>query len=251
MWVWRIMPNSESGCDHAVDRELRIEDLVPAVLAVGLGEHHQFDVSRIARELRERLHQVVHLVVGQRQTMGLVRQRQRRLATMQQIDLLERQVPPVRRTACAASARLNSTLSVMRSCSMRRQRLQLVGRRARPCPARRDFNPIRYSTMRSMRCTSSAQLCAMSVALEAQGDTVPRRGVTTTSGPSVSSGIGLAVTEQGRKLLLQLVRRRLIGPDQVDKTGVDAHHPVVDRAAVAPAVVGHGMGRARSRLRRR
>ena len=35
-----------------------------------------------------------------------------------------------------------------------------------------------YSVMRSMRLTAKPQLWAMSVALEAQGETVPRRGET-------------------------------------------------------------------------
>jgi hypothetical protein len=34
----------------------------------------------------------------------------------------------------------------------------------------------RYSVMRSTRCTGMPQLWAMSVALLAQGETVPRRG---------------------------------------------------------------------------
>ena len=37
--------------------------------------------------------------------------------------------------------------------------------------------------MRSMRLIAMPQLCAMSVALDAQGETVPKRGVTTISRP--------------------------------------------------------------------
>ena len=37
----------------------------------------------------------------------------------------------------------------------------------------------RYSVTRSMRCSGKPQLRAMSVALEAHGDTVPKRGLTT------------------------------------------------------------------------
>ena len=42
-----------AACAHAVDREVGVEDLVPAVLAVGLREHHQLDVARVAPERRE------------------------------------------------------------------------------------------------------------------------------------------------------------------------------------------------------
>ena len=41
-----------------------------------------------------------------------------------------------------------------------------------------DLSVRRYSVRRSMRLTASPQLCAMSVALEAHGDTVPKRGDT-------------------------------------------------------------------------
>jgi len=40
--------------------------------------------------------------------------------------------------------------------------------------------------MRSTRRSARPQLCAMSVAFDAQGDTVPKRGVTTSNSPSVA-----------------------------------------------------------------
>ena len=50
--VWRIIPNIELRLRHAVDREVGVEDLVAAVLAVGLREHHQLDVGRVAAAAR-------------------------------------------------------------------------------------------------------------------------------------------------------------------------------------------------------
>ena len=50
-----------------VDIPGRIENLVAAVLRVGLREHHQFHVGRITLKAGERLHQVVNLVFRQRQ----------------------------------------------------------------------------------------------------------------------------------------------------------------------------------------
>ncbi|ABM42454.1 conserved hypothetical protein [Acidovorax sp. JS42] len=70
---------------HAVDGELRVEDLVAAVLAVGLGEHHQLHVGGVARQAREGVDQVVDLVVGQGQAPGLVRSLQRRTPALQHV----------------------------------------------------------------------------------------------------------------------------------------------------------------------
>jgi hypothetical protein len=47
---------------HPVDHEVSLEDLVAAVLAVGLSEHHQLDVRRITSELLEGAHEVVDFV---------------------------------------------------------------------------------------------------------------------------------------------------------------------------------------------
>ena len=64
------------GADHAkerarllgaVDLPLRVEDLVAAVFAVGLREHHQLDVGRVALEHGEGFGQIVDFVFGQGQ----------------------------------------------------------------------------------------------------------------------------------------------------------------------------------------
>ena len=75
---------------HAVDGEARIEDLVPAMLAVGLGEHHQFDVGRVAREAGERVHQVVDLVVAEREAEFGVGCHHRVAAEAEHIDMRHR-----------------------------------------------------------------------------------------------------------------------------------------------------------------
>ncbi len=74
----------------AVDRERRVEDLVAAVFAVGLGEHHQFHVGGIALQLGERAHQVVDLVVRQGQAEVAVGRLQRRPAVAQHVHMLHR-----------------------------------------------------------------------------------------------------------------------------------------------------------------
>ena len=55
-----------------VDAPAGIEDLVPAVLGVGLGEHHQFHVRRIAAQFAIAGAQVLDLVVGQGQAQAPV-----------------------------------------------------------------------------------------------------------------------------------------------------------------------------------
>jgi len=49
----------------AVDHELGVEDLVPAVLAIRLGEHHELHVVRVTAELRIGFDEVVDFVFGQ------------------------------------------------------------------------------------------------------------------------------------------------------------------------------------------
>jgi hypothetical protein len=69
--------------------------------------------------------------------------------------------------------------------------------------------------MRSTRVTARPQLRAMSVALEAQGETVPRRGVTTRWSAFAQRGRGrLAVGQQ----LAQALQRGLGG------RGIEARH---------------------------
>ncbi len=55
-----------------VDAPAGIEDLVPAVLGIGLGEHHQFHVRRIAAQFAIAGAQVLDLVVGQGQAQAPV-----------------------------------------------------------------------------------------------------------------------------------------------------------------------------------
>ena len=71
----------------AVDHPRSVEDLVPAVFGVGLGEHHQFDVGRIAlRATHEDFDQVIDLVLGERQPQAHVGLDQRGAAAAEQVD---------------------------------------------------------------------------------------------------------------------------------------------------------------------
>ncbi len=56
----------------AINRELGVEDFVTAMLAVGLGKHHQLDIGRVAPQARKGLEEVLDFVIGQRQAPGRV-----------------------------------------------------------------------------------------------------------------------------------------------------------------------------------
>jgi hypothetical protein len=65
----RLADHAEQGLVLllAVDHPGGVEDLVAAVFGIGLREHHQFDVGRIAAGLGKDVEQVIDFVVRQRQ----------------------------------------------------------------------------------------------------------------------------------------------------------------------------------------
>src|SRR5690606_12560575 len=67
----------------AVDGPAGVEDLVAAVLGVGLREHHQFHIGRVTTQRAVVVQQVIDSVVGQRQTQCFVGSHQRLAATGQ------------------------------------------------------------------------------------------------------------------------------------------------------------------------
>ena len=75
---------------HTVDGELGVKDFVAAVLAVGLGKHHQFHVGRIAAKQGEGINQVVDLIGRQGQTELDIRLKQSILTTAQHIHMVHR-----------------------------------------------------------------------------------------------------------------------------------------------------------------
>src|SRR5690606_4650267 len=74
----------------AVDGPAGVEDLVAAVLGVGLREHHQFHVGRVTAQRAVVVQQVIDFVVGQRQTQCFVGSYQRITATGQNIHDTQR-----------------------------------------------------------------------------------------------------------------------------------------------------------------
>jgi hypothetical protein len=70
----------------AVDVPAGVEDLVPTMLGVGLREHHQLDIGRIALERREAASQIGDLVGREGETQLAVGLRQRRLGVRTERD---------------------------------------------------------------------------------------------------------------------------------------------------------------------
>ena len=70
----------------AVNHPVGIEDLVAAVFRVGLGKHHQLDVTRIASQALKAIREVVDLIGGQGQAEVFVCRQQRIAPTAEHID---------------------------------------------------------------------------------------------------------------------------------------------------------------------
>ena len=99
-----------AGLRRTVDRERGVENLVPTVFTIGLRKHHQLDIGRISLQLREGLHQVIDLVIGQRQTKLDVGLLQRCLATLQHIHLRQRRGPQFRKKRADTGTVIHHTL---------------------------------------------------------------------------------------------------------------------------------------------
>ena len=108
----RVADHAEHGLRlrHAVNRELRVEDFVTAMLTVGLCKHHQLDIGRVAPELREGLHQVVDLVSRQCQSKLGVGSFQRGFATVQDIHMGHRRRLQFSEQAARTGAVIHHTL---------------------------------------------------------------------------------------------------------------------------------------------
>ena len=103
-----VADHVEQGSRHrlAVDGPARVEDLVPAVLGVGLREHHQLDVVGVAAEAPERGGEVVDLVAVEGETEGPVSLLQRASASAEQVDFAQRLRPgPLEEATDVVSAR--------------------------------------------------------------------------------------------------------------------------------------------------
>ena len=56
------------GLFIAVDNPLCVEDFMATMLGIGLCEHHQLDIGRIARHALKILQQIIDFIAGERQS---------------------------------------------------------------------------------------------------------------------------------------------------------------------------------------
>ena len=162
-----------------------LKDLVPAVLGIGLGKHHQFNIGWRLPQGPVVLNQIADFILGQCKSHLLVGPQQNLLLVHPQDPDAQGALPGCWQTARSACLRLNVTDSVMRSCKRVATSLCSLSSRV-------SFRANWYRMPRSIRVTfSRRQLRAISVALEDQGDTVPCRGITRTwKSPSISGHAG-------------------------------------------------------------
>ena len=73
-----------------IDDPLRIEYFVAAMLAVGLREHHQLDISRIAVQAEESFLEIINFIIGQGQPERTVGLDQCAAPLLKQVDVVHR-----------------------------------------------------------------------------------------------------------------------------------------------------------------
>ena len=117
---------------RAVHDELRVEYLMPAMLGIRLREHHQLDVGGIPSQFAEGRHQVVDLIVRERQSPLGVGACQLVMAVGSQGDDAQRSrrcavEQAIRRDRCADPDRFGHPI-----VQQRPQAPQLLGRQIRP-----------------------------------------------------------------------------------------------------------------------
>ena len=74
----------------AINDEVRVKNFVAAMLRVRLREHHQFHIGRVALNFLVRIDQIIHFILGQRQTQFNIGLSQRRFTVFQQRNRLQR-----------------------------------------------------------------------------------------------------------------------------------------------------------------
>jgi hypothetical protein len=118
---------------RAVDHPGGVEDLVAAVFGIGLGEHHQFDVGRVAAGLGEDVEQVIDFVVGQRQAERAVGLDQRSFAAFEHVDRSKRlRREMAEQFAGASQSRAAPIRSCGRAAGRRRSSFRRRQRRVHP-----------------------------------------------------------------------------------------------------------------------
>ena len=206
---------------HAVDGEGRIEDLVPAVLAVGLREHHQLDIARVAAEAAEGVEQIGDLVGREREAEGGVGCVERSAAGTEHVDDRHRRRHAlIEQGPGFVDAREHALghAVVQQGCAGRtlfgRERLRAAEQRL-------------LQAQRVGRDALDAVHGAAAVARDVGGFRGPRRDRAQAraddDGPGRIGRFGrVAVAQQFGEALAQRRRERCVAPDPVHEAGFDA-----------------------------
>ena len=184
---------------YAVDGEGRIEDFVTAMLAVGLREHHQLNVGRVALQLGESLHQVVDLVGGQRQAKAGVGGLQRRPALPQHIDLRHRRGRHRSKQTVGGCALLHHALghAVMQQVSQRSQLCRAEAGFAQPALA--QLEPVVRDPLHPLHRQPAVVRDVSGLGGPGRHRAKARRHHQ--QDPARSALVGFAVSQQGRELV--------------------------------------------------
>ncbi|MCY1166549.1 hypothetical protein D9M73_64900 [compost metagenome] len=215
---------------HAVNREVGVEDLVAAMLAVGLRKHHQLDVGRVALELGEGIDQVVDLVHGQRQAKFAVGGFQRRLAAGQYINGLQGRCVQLGEKACGFGTVRHHAFGH----AVMQQRRHLLALDVRQGGLAQQLGFERELELRDAFYAPDGQAA---IAGNVRGFGRPGRNRAearrhdkdrASGGAGKGSRGRLAITQQGCQLALFSLCRQGVSRHQVHKTCMDAHNFLVD-----------------------
>jgi hypothetical protein len=101
----RVLDHAEQALVliHTIQRPAGVEHLVPAMLGIGLREHEEFGVGRIAAEFGVALRQIFDLVIGQRQAQPAIRLGQRARGSPLSAMCTRSPGWPARNKPCASS----------------------------------------------------------------------------------------------------------------------------------------------------
>ena len=218
---------------RAVNREVSVENLVAAVFAVGLRKHHQFNVGRVALELRVQrigVDQVVNFVRRQCQAKLDVGLLQCRLAAVQHVNRLQRRAVQLGEQ----SGRLGSIKHHAFGHAVVQQRGDLLALDVRQGRFAQQASQSRLQRDAVLGDALDAFNGQATVVGNVGGFRCPRRhGAETRRNDEYSSAgwagtlARLAIRQQRLQLLHHGVRRRVFGSHQMHKPGADAGNPAV------------------------
>ena len=201
---------------HTVDGEFGVEDLVAAVFAVRLGEHHQFHIGGVALEAVEGVDEVVDLVIGQSQAKAGIRSFQRSAAARQHVHMLHRRGLQLGEQGCSSAAVSHHRFghAVMQQGG---DLAQLLGGQLGCLAQQARFQANAVLSDALDAADGDAAVARNVGGLGGPGRQGSQTGSNNQCGTFLRPGVGVAIGQQGRQPLLFGSRRRRIRHHQVNK----------------------------------